>query len=103
MFHGQTTVHVNTVLLRSSSTPNDQQCQQSSGLIQGTGKCVHVTKKRITCGGQCGEWIYSVQSRDIRERHGAFSDFSIVTYGSLAIMTVVGSFFLNYIGEKSNY
>lgn len=34
-----------------------------------------------------------MQSRDIRERHGAFSDFSIVTYGSLAIMTVVGSFF----------
>lgn len=65
-----------------------------------TGKCVHVTKQRITCGGQCGEWIYSVQSRDIRERHGAFSDFSIVTYGSLAIMTVVGSFFKIILGKS---
>lgn len=42
-----------------------------------------------------------MQSRDIRERHGAFSDFSIVTYGSLAIMTVVGSFFLKIILGKS--
>lgn len=41
-----------------------------------------------------------MQSRDIRERHGAFSDFSIVTYGSLAIMTVVGSFFLIILGKS---
>lgn len=38
-----------------------------------------------------------MQSRDIRERHGAFSDFSIVTYGSLAIMTVVERFFFLFI------
>lgn len=58
-----------------------------------TGKCVHVTKQRITCVVNGSDDGYSVQSRDIRERHGAFSDFSIVTYGSLAIMTVVERFF----------